>query len=173
MALKDIFRKLSNHIGTHKVHLCPEVKGRLVNNGQPLANVRITRGLYYSDGKYTEDECYTDNNGNFSMPAMSLRSSQPSLLIAEKMTHQQIIGHISGVKYKLWSSTPSGIEYIEEYAVKLSSMIADISYDETSFYFNSHQTDYRYRASGICRWNDNFVLIDHEAEFAKMIEGAL
>ena len=45
MSFSEILRKLNNHIGTHKVHLCPEVKGRLVNNGAPLADVRISRSL--------------------------------------------------------------------------------------------------------------------------------
>ncbi|NMM42806.1 transthyretin-like family protein, partial [Pseudoalteromonas arctica] len=54
--------------GAYKVHLCPEVKGRLTNNGEPLANVKIERGLYFSDGKARKDNTYTDSQGNFNFP---------------------------------------------------------------------------------------------------------
>ncbi|UJF21921.1 DUF6795 domain-containing protein [Shewanella sp. OMA3-2] len=149
MPFSEILRKLNNHIGTHKVHLCPAVKGRLVNNGIPLANVKISRTLSYSDGKYVEDECYTDSAGHFSMPEKSLRSSQPALLITEKVVYQLIIVHFERIEYKLWSSTPSGIEPRNEYAVKLSSLNCDITDDEVSFYFKGNQELHRYRASRV------------------------
>ncbi|MDO6775381.1 hypothetical protein Q4591_08440 [Shewanella sp. 3_MG-2023] len=173
MSFSDFLRKLNNHIGTHKVHLCPAVKGRLVNNGIPLENVRISRTLSYSDGKYTEDHCYTCRNGEFEMPEMSLRSSQPALLIAEKIVYQLITVVFADVEYKLWSSTPSGIRDKKEYSLKLGSLNCDIQNEEVSFYFKGNQESHKYRASGICRWGEDFLLIDHESEFAKMIEGAL
>ncbi|WP_394200248.1 DUF6795 domain-containing protein [Shewanella waksmanii] len=173
MALKDIFRKLSNHIGTHKVHLCPQVKGRLVNNGQPLANIRIARGLYYSDGKYTEDECYTDSDGNFTMPEMSLRSSQPALLIAEQFTSQRIFAHHNNNQYLLWASRNSGIKPIKEFAIKLQSLHGDIKDDEVYFGFNNKEHTSPFKSLSICRWEDDFYIIDPEAEFSKMAKGAL
>ena len=173
MSFLEIFRKLNNYIGTHKVHLCPAVKGRLMNHGKPLINATITRTLSYSDGKYSEDMCNTDNDGYFSMPEKSLRSSQPALLIAEKIVYQHIKVIFDNLEYKLWSSTPSGIEPKLVYAEKLSQLNCDVADKEVSFYFLANPGKSKCRASGICRWEENFVLIDHKAEFAKMSQGAL
>ena len=173
MSFSEILRKINNHIGTHKVHLCPEVKGRLVNNGAPLANVRILRTLSYSDGKYTKDECFTDSNGEFEMPEMSLRSSQPALLIAEKIRWQEITAQYSGDNFILWSSNPSGISVIQEYVDKLNSLNGDIINEEVFFSFKGTSGQNSYCAKSICRWDDDFVLIDLEADFDRMISGIL
>ena len=172
MSFLEIFRKLNNYIGTHKVHLCPAVKGRLMNNGKPLINATITRTLSYSDGKYTEDMCNTDNDGYFSMPEKSLRSSQPALLIAEKFTNQRIYTHYYGDEYLLWSCKNSGISAKSEYANKLQSLYGDIKDDEIYFSF-SNERSRPFKASSICRWQEDFTIIDAEAEFLRMSQGAL
>jgi len=130
MSFLKIFRKLNNYIGTHKVHLCPAVKGRLMNNGKPLINATITRTLSYFDGKYTEDMCNTDNDGYFSKPEKSLRSSQPALLIAEMFTNQRIYTHYYGEEYLLWSSINTGIKLKPEFSAKLQSLNGDIKNEE-------------------------------------------
>ena len=156
MSFSEILRKINNHIGTHKVHLCPEVKGRLVNNGAPLANVRILRTLSYSDGKYTKDECYTDSNGEFEMPEMSLRSSQPALLIAEKFTSQRILAHYENEAFLLWSCESSGINTKPEFAKKLRTLNGDISDEEILFSFQDNHFLHEYNGVSICRWEENF-----------------
>ena len=156
MSFLEIFRKLNNYIGTHKVHLCPEVNGSLLNGGEPLANVKITRLLYYSDGKSTEDNCYTDSNGIFSMPEKSLRSSQPSLLIAERFTSQIIQAAYGDKEHLLWAFTNSGIKAKAEVALKLRELNGDITNEDIFFSFYSHEDDFKYEASSICRWEDNF-----------------
>ncbi|RPA38607.1 DUF6795 domain-containing protein [Shewanella frigidimarina] len=164
MSFSETLRKLSNHLGTHKVHLCPKVRGQLVNKGKPLNNVKIMRTLSYSDGKYTEDIIYTDVNGNFQFPEKSLRSSQPALLIAEKIVYQLITAHFDGREFKLWLSNPSGIEPIEEYANKLKLLNGDIADDEIFFSFIDNKHPHPYKATSICRWDDDFkeIIIDDD-----------
>jgi len=173
MSFLEIFRKLNNYIGTHKVHLCPAVQGRLMNNGKPLINATITRTLSYSDGKYTEDMCNTDNEGYFSMPEKSLRSSQPALLIAERFTSQRIFAHYCGDEYLLWSSQNSGIVLKPEYAIKLQSLNGDMKDEEVLFSFKNINHSHRHEALSVCRWEDDFIIIDAEAEFARMSQGVL
>lgn len=156
MSFSDFLRKLNNHIGTHKVHLCPAVKGRLVNNGTPLAQVKISRILSYSDGKYTEDECYTDRNGEFEMPEMSLRSSQPAMLITEKIRWQLITAQYEGNSFNLWSSNPSGIDRLDKYVSKLQRLNGDIIDEEKYFSFQSQHQNIPHKASSICRWEKDF-----------------
>ena len=88
MSLLKILRKLGNHIGAYKVHLCPEVKGQITDHGKPLANVKIERTLSFSDGKYVEDHTFTDENGAFSRPEVNIRSGQPA-----GQTHERFIAN--------------------------------------------------------------------------------
>jgi len=101
-----------------------------MNNGKPLINATITRTLSYFDGKYTEDMCNTDNDGYFSKPEKSLRSSQPALLIAEMFTNQRIYTHYYGEEYLLWSSINTGIKLKPEFSAKLQSLNGDIKNEE-------------------------------------------
>jgi len=162
MSFSEILRKINNHIGTHKVHLCPKVKGRLVNNGTPLANVKISRTLSYSDGKYTKDECFTDSNGEFQMPVMSLRSSQPALLIAERFTSQRIFAHYENDVFLLWSSENSGINTKPAYAKKLRTLNGDISDEEILFSFKDNDLFHEYKGISICRWKENFQEVNND-----------
>ncbi|MBU2972258.1 hypothetical protein KO527_23255 [Pseudoalteromonas sp. C2R02] len=143
-----------------------------MNHGKPLINATITRTLSYSDGKYSEDMCNTDNDGYFSMPEKSLRSSQTALLIAERFTSQRIYAHYYGDEYLLWSSQNSGIVLKPEYTIKLQSLYGDIEDDEIYFSFRNERS-VRFKASSICRWQDDFTIIDPEAEFLRMCQGAL
>ncbi|MBB1386445.1 hypothetical protein H5119_12995 [Pseudoalteromonas sp. SG45-5] len=162
MSFSEILRKLNNYIGTHKVHLCPEIKGRLVNNGTPLANVKISRSLSYSDGKYTKDECFADSNGEFEMPEMSLRSSQPALLIAERFTFQRIFVHNKNEVFLLWSSENSGINTKPEYANKLRTLNGYITDEEILFSFKDNHLINEYNGVSICRWKENFQEVNND-----------
>jgi hypothetical protein len=116
--------------------------------------------------------CNTDNDGYFSMPEKSIRSSQPALLIAERFTSQIIYAHYYGEEYLLWSSQNSGIVLKPEYVIKLQSLYGDIKDDEIYFSF-SNERSRPFKASSICRWQEDFTIIDAEAEFLRMSQGAL
>ncbi|MGP5158207.1 DUF6795 domain-containing protein [Pseudoalteromonas prydzensis] len=161
MSFLTTLKKFGNHIGAYKVHLCPEVKGQVSEKGKPLSNVKIERVLNFSDGKCVEDFTYTGENGSFSLPEVNIRSNQPAVPLAEIFTSQAITFTYENTKYILWVSTFSDIKYRHEYAKKLECLHADISDEEVFFHFrNNNVADYKFRATGIGRWNEDFEIID-------------
>ena len=163
MSLLNMLRKLGNHIGAYKVHLCPEVKGQITDHGKPLANVKIERTLSFSDGKYVEDHTFTDENGAFSLPEVNIRSGQPAVPFAEIFTSQAIFFTYIGKEYCLWGTRLSSIKYCKEYAVKLGSLFADIKNEKVFFSFKDFECpDIPFQSSSICRWDKDFNIIDVE-----------
>ncbi|SBS26320.1 hypothetical protein MSP8886_00568 [Marinomonas spartinae] len=126
MSLLNMLRKLGNHIGAYKVHLCPEVKGQITDHGKPLANVKIERTLSFSDGKYVEDHTFTDENGEFYLPEVNIRSGQPAVPFAEIFTSQGIFLLLEQEKYCLWGAMQTSFKFREEFAAKLATLDADI-----------------------------------------------
>ncbi|SBS40085.1 hypothetical protein MSP8887_04175 [Marinomonas spartinae] len=163
MSLLNMLRKLGNHIGAYKVHLCPEVKGKISDHGKPLVNVKIERTLSFSDGKYVEDYTFTDENGEFSLPEVNIRSGQPAVPFAEVFTSQAICFSYKNNEYILWASRLSGIKQSEAYVKKLGSLIGDISNDQTLFNFKSDKFgEYTNRANSICIWENDYRIMDVE-----------
>jgi len=161
MSLLESFKKLGNYFGAYKVHLCPEVKGQVSENGKPLINAKIERLLCFSDGKYVENYVYTDDKGGFSFPEANIRSNQPAVPFAELFTSQIITLFYEGTKYILWTSRLSGTKYRHEYAKKLSCLRADLSDEEVFFHFKNNQVPgYKFRAASIARWDEDFEVID-------------
>jgi len=166
MSLLTTLKKFGNHIGAYKVHLCPEVKGQASVKGKPLSNVKIERVLNFSDGKSVEDFTYTDNNGGFSLPEINIRSNQPAVPLAEIFTSQAIYLSYNNEEYCLWGSRLSGVKYREEYARKLRQLIADISDGKVLFKFQNKKTEgYKFEALSICRWSDDFEVVEQNAYF--------
>lgn len=166
MSFLNMLRKLGNHIGPYKVHLCPEVKGQISDHGKPLANVKIERLLSFSDGKYVEDHAFTDKNGAFSLPEVNIRSGQPAVPFAEIFTSQAICFTYQKNEYCLWGATHSSFKFREEYAAKLKSLKADIANKEVLFKFhNKIEPDYKFKALSICRWEQDFEVVDENSYF--------
>ncbi|MBB1296177.1 MULTISPECIES: DUF6795 domain-containing protein [Pseudoalteromonas] len=166
MSFLTTLKKFGNHIGAYKVHLCPEVKGQASEKGKPLSNVKIERVLNFSDGKSVEDFTYTDNNGGFSLPEINIRSNQPAVPLAEIFTSQAIYLSYNNEEYCLWGSRLSGVKYREEYARKLRQLIADISNGKVLFKFQNKKTEgYKFEALSICRWSDDFEVVEQNAYF--------
>ncbi len=166
MSFLTTLKKFGNHIGAYKVHLCPEVKGQASEKGKPLSNVKIERVLNFSDGKSVEDFTYTDNNGGFSLPEINIRSNQPAVPLAEIFTSQAIYLSYNNEEYCLWGSRLSGVKYREEYARKLRQLIADISDGKVLFKFQNKKTEgYKFEALSICRWSDDFEVVEQNAYF--------
>ena len=166
MSFLTTLKKFGNHIGAYKVHLCPEVKGQANEKGKPLSNVKIERVLNFSDGKSVEDFTYTDNNGGFSLPEINIRSNQPAVPLAEIFTSQAIYLSYNNEEYCLWGSRLSGVKYREEYARKLRQLIADISNGKVLFKFQNKKTEgYKFEALSICRWSDDFEVVEQNAYF--------
>ena len=166
MWFKNTLQKIHNQLGLYKIHMCPEVHGRLTDNGKPLVNVKIERSLSYSDGKYVEDSAMTDDNGCFFFPEVNIRSNHPSLLIVEQNTSQSITCSYHNEEYVLWGASLLGNVYREDFALKLASLNGDIANKDMMIHFSSIAGEqYRNRARGICRWATDCELIDPEKYF--------
>jgi hypothetical protein len=61
-----------------EIQLSPVVSGVLTDNGKPIAGATIVRQLTY--GSYADSTTVTDDNGQFSFPAHSIRSLRPGWL---------------------------------------------------------------------------------------------
>ncbi|SBS26325.1 hypothetical protein MSP8886_00570 [Marinomonas spartinae] len=164
MSLLNMLRKLGNHIGAYKVHLCPEVIGQITDHGKPLANVKIERTLSFSDGKYVEDHTFTDENGAFSLPEVNIRSGQPAVPFAEVFTSQAIYFMYQEIEYTLWISRLSSYKFREEYANKLKALKADIKDEEVLLKFQNIKVEgYKHEAFSICRWKEDFEIVDKDS----------
>lgn len=60
------------------IQLSPAVSGMLTDNGKPVAGATIVRQLEY--GSYADNNTTTDEKGQFSFPAHSIRSLRPGWL---------------------------------------------------------------------------------------------
>ncbi|NHH90416.1 DUF6795 domain-containing protein [Pseudoalteromonas sp. MB47] len=159
-SLRARIQPFLDKFGTYKVHLCPEVTGHLTNNGEPLPNVKIERGLYFSDGKVRKDNTYTDSRGYFNFPEWEIRSDQPGFPFAEIFTNQIICTNYNSQEYLLWRSTLTDIQPRHEFTYKLSTLNADIKDEQICFNFkNTLHPHAPLRASSIVRWETDFDII--------------
>ncbi len=166
MSLLESFKKLGNYFGAYKVHLCPEVKGQVSENGKPLINAKIERRLCFSDGKYVEDFAYTDDKGGFSFPEVNIRSNQPAVPFAEIFTSQSLLLKHKSKEYCLWGARLSGFSFREEYAKKLGRLVADISSDKVLFKFENTKVEgYTFEAVSIGRWDKDFEILEQSDYF--------
>jgi len=148
----------------YDAHLCSAVSGRILEQGKPLAGVKIERELRYIDEKKRRDHTLTDENGCFRLPAVNIRSKAPGWLFCEQMTGQTIGFFYKNEFYKLWGTFLSGTESITAYDTKLSSLYADIVNPPVFFTFENIELPHvPYGASSICRWDTDFE-IDHIIE---------
>lgn len=60
----------------------------------------------------------------------------------------------------------SGAKYREEYAKKLRQLIADTTDEKVFFKFENKNTEgYKFEALSICRWSDDFEVVEKNAYF--------
>ncbi|WP_350998121.1 DUF6795 domain-containing protein [Shewanella sp. TB7-MNA-CIBAN-0143] len=71
----------------HTVELCPEVSGKITNNGIPIKELLIERSLTYADEEYS-DNCMTNAEGEFSFTAKAIKSRLPGNILHEPVVRQ-------------------------------------------------------------------------------------
>ncbi|MAD74046.1 MAG: hypothetical protein CML20_04480 [Rheinheimera sp.] len=136
----------------HDVHLSPAIQGTVLMDGMPLAGVRVSRELHY-DQEYV-DTTRSDDNGNFSFPAKTIRSSKPGTL-QELRTRQVIVVHHQQQTYLLWYLTTSSIKPQQAIVQRLAALNCELSNDEQEQVFpNVENPDFPHSTFSICRWAD-------------------
>ncbi|WDE05161.1 hypothetical protein SG34_028350 [Thalassomonas viridans] len=162
LSIATITKGMADMFGFFKkydVHLCPEVKGQIFNQGKPLAGEKIIRYLSYVDYKDRFDHTFTDEEGRFSLPEVNIRSKLPGNFLVEHNTLQIIYIEQNKKKYTLWNSSLEGYEPKAAYARKLSSLNCDLTSPDVSFEFANDQNPQRpHYAGSICRWDKDFKI---------------
>ena len=143
----------------YDVHLCPEVKGQILNQGKPLVGKKVIRFLSYVDQKERFDHGVTDEEGRFSLPEVNIRSKMPGNFMVEHNTLQMIYIEQNNKKYTLWNSNLPGYKPISAYNRKLSSLHCDLISPDVSFEFANKANPQRpHYAGSICRWENDFTI---------------
>lgn len=134
------------------VHLSPEVRGVITENGTPLKNLEVYRTLDYE--KEYVDKTRTDSNGRFSFPEKVIKSSRPGKLLDETRT-RQVIGLFYGDKnYLLWYTTTGGTTPKRAISERLNTLNCDLTTPEEELVFeNFEHPDFPHSAFSICRWD--------------------
>ena len=143
----------------YDVHLCPEVKGQILNQGKPLAGEKVIRYLSYVDQKARYDHVITDDQGRFILPEVNIRSKMPGNFMVEHNTLQIIYIEQDKEKYTLWNSNLPGYKPVAAYGRKLSTLNCDLSSPDVSFEFANDKHPQRpHYAGSICRWDEDFTI---------------
>ncbi|WP_274055316.1 DUF6795 domain-containing protein [Thalassomonas actiniarum] len=142
----------------YDVHLCPQVKGQVLNQGKPLAGEKVIRYLSYVDYKDRYDHTFTDEEGRFSLPEVNIRSKLPGNFLVEHNTLQIIYIEQSKKKYILWNSNLPGYKPKAAYARKLSSLNCDLTSPRVSFEFANDTQQRPHYAGTICQWDEDFSI---------------
>ena len=139
--------------------MCSAVSGRILENGKPVADLKIERILVDFDSKERRDSTITDQNGDFSLPAVNIRSRSHASLFRELLTKQKIYFKKQDELFTLWSTTLWGVEPIPAYDKKLSQLNAELTAPEVYFNFTKdYESKAMYGARSICRWDTDFEI---------------
>lgn len=150
-----LFKKQKTKLST--VHLCPSVKGQILDNGKPVAGETVYRQLAYIDGKLREDQTTTNTNGEFYFPEINIQSDIPNNPFAEHRTQQVIYINAEKDILRLWDVNQPGLEPKIEFQTKLSTLLCDINNEEVNFEFKySDHPTLTYYGGTICRWDKDF-----------------
>ncbi|WP_394493565.1 DUF6795 domain-containing protein [Shewanella sp. ENK2] len=134
----------------YTVELCPEVNGKISNNGTPIENLLIERSLTYADEEYL-DNCITNANGEFSFEAKSIKSRLPGNILHEPVVRQAIYLDVESNNYLLWYAYQDGISTIEAFKPKLNNLIAEITNPEKDYRIETNiEGEKSYKVFSIC-----------------------
>lgn len=135
----------------YDVLLCPEVKGSISINGQPVEGLTIMREVIYDDPHVETAE--TREDGSFYFPPLNVRSSTPGKAFDETRTRQVLVTEYQGEKYVLWVYATDAIEEEPVIAEKLSNLNCDLSNEKTQHHFQiPDHPSFTHNIISICRW---------------------
>lgn len=134
------------------MHLCPEVKGRVTLEGKPLINQKIERSLTLEDDEL--DFVYTDDEGNFSFTAKSLKSKLPGNIFYQTVVRIIIDMEYNDEIYNLWYGYQHGLKTPVEFKKHLLKLNADLSTKEQDHHLiNPNKPSEEHYIGSICRWD--------------------
>lgn len=134
----------------YDVHLCPEVRGIISNNGEPLAGLRVYRELDY-DRAYS-DSAITDAQGRFFFAEKNIRSCLPGNMLDQSTVRQVLSVDYQQKTYLLWYSSTPSLQPHSAFQQALSDLQCELSSPEQHMVFaNEEYPDHPLGVVGICK----------------------
>ncbi len=143
------------------VEVFPAVSGRITNQGEALAGVKLKRGYYYVDDMddWAMDYTVTDSDGRFVFPELTMKSKHPNSLFPSIIILQMI--KLDDDRYQeyeeafIWGAKSVGVKHIPLFVERLAMLNCDLVNPEIY-----HQMDderfppavIRIETQSICRW---------------------
>ena len=127
-----VFADMFGFLKKQDVVLSREVHGLLLDNGQPLSNIKVFRVLTY--GEEHLDQVVTDENGHFYFPDKIIRSSKPSQMFFNSSLNQHIYAKTDNDdELVLWYARITQAEDSETLTELLSHLVCDIANDAKTY----------------------------------------
>ena len=127
-----VFADMFGLLKKQDVVLSREVHGLLLDNGQPLSNVKVFRVLTY--GEEYLDQVVTDENGHFYFPDKIIRSSKPSQMFFNSSLNQHIYAKTDNDdELVLWYARIIQAEDSETLTELLNHLVCDITNDAKTY----------------------------------------
>jgi len=146
----------------HTVEMSPEVRGRITDDGKPVAGIQVARSLSYEGykkGKEQLEHTFTNENGEFSFQSVVIKSRMPGDIFGQNMRVKQSVYVERGDDlYSLWFTrkVTFPIEPISDLLLQLN---ADIKNKEVQ-----HQIDTSAFGGmsaqvviSICHWQGEYI----------------
>ncbi len=143
------------------VEVFPAVAGRITNQGEALAGLKLKRGYHYVSAmdEMVWDYTVTDSEGRFTFPELTMKSKRPNSLFAENRIIQMI--QLDDDRYQeyaeafIWGAKSVGVKHISYFIERLSMLDCDLESPEMVHEIIDEEFpsgSVRYDIRSICRW---------------------
>ncbi|HDY8107581.1 TPA: hypothetical protein RQK97_002552 [Vibrio vulnificus] len=107
------------------IHLCPEIKGQLLDGATPLQGVTLERGVAY--GELLLDSTVTDDEGYFFFAASEYESRKPVNPLTETRVVRYLSASLNDQIIKIFYSPISTTTPIEKVTHSFSNLVCDVN----------------------------------------------
>jgi len=153
----------------HTVEMSPEVRGRITDEGKPVVGIQVARSLSYEgyqDGKEQLQHTLTNENGDFSFPAVTIKSRMPGDIFGQNMlVKQSVYVEQNENLFSLWFTRKMWfpIEPMSNLLLKLHAELAnkEVQYEIDATRFGGMSTQ---AVTSICHWKGEFIKTYYESE---------
>lgn len=137
----------------YDIHLSPEVRGSIKLNGKPMAGLLVSREVAYIRDYEKTETTVTDEQGQFSFPERSTRSTKPGSMFHEPSLLNIVKVTYGDQEYQLWWDISSSIEPAKGKSEKLLQLNCDLkdSLEDIEFE-NIEDPRWPHLIASICRW---------------------
>ena len=146
----------------YQVEISPEVRGRITDGGEPVADMQVARTLLYGgyqNGKEQLEHTTTDADGRFSFRSMVVKSRKPGGIFGQNIPIlQAVYVERDAQLFSLWSTSKAwnSIEPLSDLMLQLN---CDLQNKKVKHQINT--TDYggvpAQVVSSICHWQGELI----------------